>query len=245
MKLLSVLLIIASIALVATTVSGSAAEIERSSSSSSSDDGLSPCSTCVSSINFAYNKLYDIATTGGSDIATCGQICIQLPDRTTIKECNTTCNAFGVKEFVAAILVDRDPIYYCQVAQQCQGNNDGAAADLSFFAAEMLPTGQINVTSSINVISYINYGEMRTVIAGPQGNITSNDYLIGYDPNQFLEIQIRVSTTTWPAGDYKAYGYVCAASCFSQDSGSRVLYSTSATFTVPASEELLLSANFQ
>jgi hypothetical protein len=89
--------------------------------------GLDLCPTCINvaeeSINILLNLILDTGIIGS-----CQTLCQALAQKTG-KEiigviCNLACDVVGIEEFIKLIeRADLDPIYYCELAKFCPGNN--------------------------------------------------------------------------------------------------------------------------
>jgi hypothetical protein len=81
------------------------------------------CPTCIHEAVLVINTLLNAILDGGI-IATCGDLCGIVANKTGSKVigdiCDVVCEAYGIDEFVKALIVlDIDPIYYCEIAKMC------------------------------------------------------------------------------------------------------------------------------
>jgi hypothetical protein len=81
------------------------------------------CPTCINEAVSVINILLNAVLDEGI-FATCGDLCRIVANKTGSKVlgdvCDVVCEAFGIDEFVKALVVfDIDPIYYCELAKMC------------------------------------------------------------------------------------------------------------------------------
>lgn len=89
--------------------------------------GLDLCPTCLNvadeSINILLNLILDTGIIGS-----CQTLCTALAQKTSEIVgviCEIVCDGFGIDEFIKALEnADIDPIYYCELAKFCPGNNE-------------------------------------------------------------------------------------------------------------------------
>ncbi|CAF3920300.1 unnamed protein product [Rotaria sp. Silwood1] len=97
---------------------------------------LDLCPTCINEAVEVINILLNAVLDEGI-LATCNSLCSIVANKTSSKLlgeiCALACDAFGLDEFIKAIIkLDLDPIWYCEMAKMCPINDHGDAKFTNF-----------------------------------------------------------------------------------------------------------------
>eukprot|EP01137_Pigoraptor_chileana_P005617 Opistho-2@48933 len=215
--------------------------------------GLDLCPTCVSFAGQGISQLLSIIANAGV-IGTCGQLCGDLKNATGSGALGLACNLFcdyeGIKAFIAVIdKADLDPIYFCELLNQCSVNDNGDAKvaaftvspasgpqgttftiTLQFTSANGTGTGQINL--DIETVDQESLGSSNLLESQKAGNYQVS-WQVDASPDPDCD-PTEDDCEDWDAGDYPVSVALCNGQCGSKHPHSAIYATASAKFTITA-----------
>ncbi|XP_003383827.1 PREDICTED: countin-1-like [Amphimedon queenslandica] len=196
------------------------------------------CGLCI---NFAdqflqnlLNLILNVGVIGG-----CTDLCGMLPGSNVEKEvCEVLCSVAGFYEFVQIIQeADLDPIYYCELLNQCEIKDDGDATitdltvkpklvprgstfEISFTFATKNGTGTGEVYLGIDTRDGIPLDSSELLKPLPAGQSVSTDGTVSAEPGRYC-IEEGICEE-WIPGNYTIVVAVCNGQCGSNHPHSQL-----------------------
>ncbi|CAF0771713.1 unnamed protein product [Adineta steineri] len=213
--------------------------------------GIDLCPECIEEAVEIINVILNIILDEGI-IETCGELCGLLANKTGSKiigdVCDVACEAFGLDEFVKALIkADLDPIWYCEMADLCPINDHGDAKFTNFqITPKTAPEGSTFVFDcSFTSVNGTGTGVINIVMIDPKNRTAANLYWFeARKPGTYPEkiglqtlFELNCDPTQelcdgWEIGTYNVTAQVCNGECGSHHPHSSTYDTATGSFEI-------------
>ncbi|UJR35376.1 hypothetical protein I4U23_028133 [Adineta vaga] len=213
--------------------------------------GIDLCPECIEESVEVINILLNLILDEGI-IESCSALCGALANRTgsvIIGDlCSVACEAFGIDEFVKALIkMDLDPIWYCEILELCPINDHGDAKFINF---QVTPKSAPEGSTFIFDCSFISVngtgtGTINVELLDPKNRTAGNLYWFearkpGTYPEKIgfqtlFELNCDPSQEVcdgWPIGTYNITAQVCNGECGSHHPHSSIYDTAKGSFEI-------------
>ncbi|CAG9329228.1 unnamed protein product [Blepharisma stoltei] len=197
--------------------------------------GVDLCPPCVQFGKDELQGLYNYITT--STIPnTCDDVCKILTFPLPKELCGYFCNAVGVKIFTDDIKkAYTDPIYFCELIDQCPANKGGAANITNTYVTPSTAPqfSTFNIQILFQVTKETGTGEVALTLKAPNKSVYTQSYLNeGFATGSYSAKFQVVTNGDYAVGNYTGQVAVCSGTCGTNSPISAVLATTNVKFTV-------------